>query len=114
MCKKSGETIDHLLLLYDFARALWNSVFCLCELEWVMLRRVVDLFASWRGQFGSFRSAAVWKMIPPWLMWCIWRERNARSFEDWKSTVVEPYGFFFKTLYQQTAAYDCIIISNFS
>jgi hypothetical protein len=36
ICKKSGETIDHLLLHCEVARALWNSVFGLCGLEWVM------------------------------------------------------------------------------
>jgi hypothetical protein len=31
---------------------------------WVMLRRVVDLFACWRGLRGSPQCAVVWKMIP--------------------------------------------------
>jgi hypothetical protein len=54
MCKKSGEMVDHLLLHCEVARALWNSVFGLCGLEWVMPQHVVDLYASWRGQFCNF------------------------------------------------------------
>jgi hypothetical protein len=49
MCKKSGETIDHLLFHYEVASTLWDYIFSLFGLEWVMPSRVVDLFACWRG-----------------------------------------------------------------
>jgi hypothetical protein len=55
---------------------------------------VRDLFTCWREQFGSPQSEAVWKMIPLCLMWCIWRERNDRSFEDSERTVAELKAFF--------------------
>lgn len=44
MCKKSVKTIDHLLLHYEVAKAVWNFVFGLCGLEWVMPRWVVNLY----------------------------------------------------------------------
>jgi hypothetical protein len=28
------------------------------------------------------RSDAVWKMVPTYLFWCLWRERNDRNFKD--------------------------------
>jgi len=68
MCKTSGETIDHILLYCEVARALWNIAFGLCGLEWIMHCREVDLYACWRVQFGSFQSTAMWKMISPCLM----------------------------------------------
>jgi hypothetical protein len=43
--------------------------------------RVVDLFACWLTT-GSSRSVAVWKMVPLCVLWCLWRERNDRCFED--------------------------------
>jgi hypothetical protein len=70
MCKKIEEIVNHLLLHNEVARALWNFAFRLCGLEWVMSQWVADFYAR-RGHFGSFQSAAVWKMIPPCLMWCI-------------------------------------------
>ena len=33
-------------------------------------------------------------MIPPCLMWCIWKEINIWSFEDWERTVAELKAFF--------------------
>jgi hypothetical protein len=32
-------------------------------------------------------------------LWCLWKERNDRSFEDRERTVVELKSFFFKTRY---------------
>jgi hypothetical protein len=37
---------------------------------------------SWRGQKGNKTLIPIWRMAPLCLMWCVWRERNARCFED--------------------------------
>jgi hypothetical protein len=36
MCKKKGESIDHLLLHCDIACELWSFMFSLFGVEWVM------------------------------------------------------------------------------
>jgi hypothetical protein len=81
MYKMNGESVDHLLLHCEVARALWNAIFSRFSLSWVMPLRVVDLFACW-WTGGRSQSAAVWKMVPCCLLWCLWRERNDRQFED--------------------------------
>lgn len=53
MCRKSGKSIDHLLLYYEVATDLWVPVYCLFGIEWVMSLWVAELYASWRGQVGS-------------------------------------------------------------
>jgi hypothetical protein len=55
MCKKSEESIDHLLLYCEVARELWNSLFQLFGVVWVMPQRVRDLLVSWRGQLGQHK-----------------------------------------------------------
>ncbi len=40
-----------------------------------------------------------WRLIPHCVIWCLWRERNARHFEDHKRTILELKLFFFQTLY---------------
>jgi hypothetical protein len=52
MCKKSGESADHLLLHCEVAGALWNYIFKLFGLEWVILRQILDLLTNWGGLFG--------------------------------------------------------------
>jgi hypothetical protein len=55
MCKKNGESVDHILLHCEIAGALWNNIFNSVGLSWVMPRRVVDLFACWRSLWGRFQ-----------------------------------------------------------
>jgi hypothetical protein len=66
---------------------------------------MVDLFACYKGQFGSIQNVVVWKMVLSFVMWCLWRERNDRCFEDCERTMVELKAFFFKTLYRWAAAF---------
>jgi hypothetical protein len=42
--------------------------------KWVMLRKVIELMANWRGQMGSRNILKVWRIAPLCLIWCIWRE----------------------------------------
>jgi hypothetical protein len=46
MCKKNGESIDHLLLRCEVARDLWALVFHFFGIEWVMSQQVVELLAK--------------------------------------------------------------------
>jgi hypothetical protein len=78
MCKADGESVDHLLLHCPYAKELWDMIFGLFGLQWVMPKRVMDLFSCWYGSVG--RHSVIWKAIPHCIMWCLWRERNARIF----------------------------------
>jgi hypothetical protein len=94
MCKKTGESVDHLLLHCDVASVLWSSLFSRFGMSWVMPRRVIDLLACWWSS-GRPRNTAVWKMAPICLFWCLWREKNNRSFEDLESTLEEILSSFY-------------------
>lgn len=52
MCKRCMESVDRLLLHCPIAYELWSMVFGLFGINWVMLERVIELFASWLGQFS--------------------------------------------------------------
>jgi hypothetical protein len=82
LCKEDGESIDYLYLHCNVANELWQLVFSMFGIWWVMLYHVVDLLAYWTGHTHKTSSAAIWGMIPHCIMWVIWRERNGRSFED--------------------------------
>jgi hypothetical protein len=58
-----------------------------------MPNRVADLFACW-WTGGRSRSAMVWKMLPVWLLWSLWRERNVRCFEDLERSLEELNSMF--------------------
>lgn len=111
MCMKSGKSVDHLLLHCEMANALWNAIFNLERLAWVMPNRVIDLFVYWKGKFDRLENAAMWKMVSSYLMWCLWRKRNYQNFEDRKQTVDELTDFFLKSLYHWASALDLNICS---
>jgi hypothetical protein len=84
-------------------------------MSWVMPRRVVDLFACW-WKAGRSRSAAVWKMVPICVLWCVWKERNFRCFEDLENSMENFVASFFYTLYLWMEAFlspVCISFSDF-
>jgi hypothetical protein len=60
LCKKSGESIDHLLLHCDIARDLWSYVLILFGVQWVMPRMVLELLNSWGAAIGCGRVKEAW------------------------------------------------------
>jgi hypothetical protein len=62
------------------------------------------VLANSRGQVGSQNIVEFWKMAPLYLIWCIWREQNARSFEESEISVVELKFVMLKALYPWMAA----------
>ena len=47
MQKVWGELVDHLFLHYSIEYELWNLVFCLFGIHWVMPHKAIELFKSW-------------------------------------------------------------------
>jgi hypothetical protein len=94
LCKRNGESVDCLLLHCNAASSLWNTLFTLFGMSWVMPRRVIDLFTClWN--FGRPKSAAIWKIVPICIFWCVWKEINLRCFEDLESSMEDILASFF-------------------
>ena len=104
MCKEDKESIDHMFLHCKVARESWDTVLNLFGMNWVMPRRVVDLLTCWQGKLGQHRHIEIWKAVPHCLMWCLWKERNARIFEDGERNVLELKLLFFRTLFDWMTA----------
>jgi hypothetical protein len=100
MCKTNGESVNHLLLHCPIAQDLWNLVFILFGISWVMPRGVEDLFACWSGKRENSESGAIWKAVPHCLMWCLWRERNSRTFSGEEQSVPMLKFSFLNTLFE--------------
>jgi hypothetical protein len=77
-----------------------------------MPRHVVDLYACWRIA-GNTRSALMWKMVPSYLLGCLWREMNNICFEDHDRILEEIESLFFNTLYFGTANYVSLLVISY-
>uniref|UniRef100_A0A7N2M2F3 Hexosyltransferase n=1 Tax=Quercus lobata TaxID=97700 RepID=A0A7N2M2F3_QUELO len=88
-------TTEHSLLAIESARSWIRS----CILKWVMPKNVVSLLSAWWNWLGSHTSN-VWNMVPACLMWLIWKERNARTFEDIERPVDCVKSLLLRTLFE--------------
>ncbi|XP_042976492.1 uncharacterized protein LOC122307595 isoform X2 [Carya illinoinensis] len=104
LCKKSRESIDHLLLHCEVAGELWAGILSRTGLNWVMPRSVEELLARWNRPRNSAQLAAVWRMMPLCLMSRLWSERNESCFNDKERGVGEIWNFFVFSLFQWFSA----------
>lgn len=49
------------------------------------------------------RNVAVRKMVPTYIFWCLWKEKNDRTFEDKERSLEDILSLFYSTLYSWTA-----------
>ena len=64
MCKRNGESVNHLLIHCPLAFDLWSMVFTLVGIHWVMPKTMVELLACWQGKFGRHWNATIWMAVP--------------------------------------------------
>ena len=64
MCKVTGESVDHLLLHCPYAKELWDMVFVLFGIHWVMPRSVTAMFDCWQGSLGRHQNIMLWRIVP--------------------------------------------------
>jgi hypothetical protein len=66
---------------------------------WVMLGSLKECLGSWRGQRGNRTVLQIWRMTPLCVMWCLWREKNAWSFENREYGIIELKERVLQTLF---------------
>jgi hypothetical protein len=90
------------------ATELCSTILQLFGVVWVMPRSVKDMFGSWRRQKGNRTSILIWRMAQLCLMWCVWRERNARSFEDCETGLSNLNKLVIQTLFMWRVKLQCM------
>jgi hypothetical protein len=101
MCKRAGESVNHLMIHCEYAQELWSMIFCLFGVSWAMPPTTYDLLHCWRRKGPAY---VVWNAIPSCLMWLLWRERNQKAFEDAERHSADLKLLIIRTLMEWTAA----------
>ena len=52
----------------------------LVGVKWVFPETVKEVLLSWRGPFVGKKRKKIWKSIPLYIFWTIWKERNRLAF----------------------------------
>ena len=82
MCLEKEETIDHLLLHCTKTRVLWDLLFNLFGLSWMLPSSVRETLLSWHGSFVGKKRKKVWRAAPLYIFWMVWKARNRLAFKD--------------------------------
>ncbi|RVW54428.1 Transposon TX1 uncharacterized 149 kDa protein [Vitis vinifera] len=83
LCMKHGESADHIFLYCSLTIGLWHRLFQLAKMNWVPPRSILDMmYIKFNGFGSSKRGIALWQAANIALIQIVWRERNARIFED--------------------------------
>ena len=71
MCKAEEKTSDHILLHCLKAHILWQLIFALFDIQWVMHSSMRGILFSWGDSFVGKKRKKAWKVVPLCLFWSI-------------------------------------------
>ena len=71
LCKRELESIDHILFHCDKARILWQLVFTIFGILWVLFESIKETLLGWHDSFVYRRRIAAWRAAPPYIFWMI-------------------------------------------
>ncbi|KAJ9693798.1 hypothetical protein PVL29_009659 [Vitis rotundifolia] len=80
LCGCEEENVNHILLHCIVTRVLWDIIFGLIDIKWVLPETVKETLISWRGSFVGKKRKKIWKAIPLCIFWTVWKERNRLAF----------------------------------
>ena len=82
LCGMEEESIDHILIQCSKARGLWELLFALFGVTWVLPSSVRDTLSGWSGFKLGKKRRKVWNAAPLCIFWAVWKERNRIAFDN--------------------------------
>ena len=82
LCCTAEKIIDHLLIHCIKAKVLWDLLFTLFSVSWVLHSSVKEVLLGRHGSFVGKKRRKVWRAAPLCLFWTVWKERNRIAFEN--------------------------------
>jgi ribonuclease HI len=75
--------MNHLLNSCSYTTQLWDQAAIIMRKSDRQRESVIDTIAEWRDQaFHSPLLNRIWKLLPSFILWKIWKERNIRVFRN--------------------------------
>ena len=82
LCCVEEETINHILVHCFKTKILWDLVFSLFGVNWVLPFTMRDTLLSWYVSFKDKKHRKVSRVVPLCLFWTVWKERNKIVFNN--------------------------------
>ena len=80
LCGMDEENVNHLLIHCTVASVLWGIVLGLFGAQWVFPETVKEAIVSWKGSFVGKKREKIWRSIPLFIFWTVWKKRNRLTF----------------------------------
>eukprot|EP00253_Pinus_taeda_P028466 PITA_28466 len=81
MCLQEEETMNHLFNSCEWASQLWLWMEAILEDTDRNRHSIQETITNWRKHISRMNSvSSIWKCIPGFVTWTIWKERNRRVF----------------------------------
>ena len=74
--------MDHLLLHCSKTRVLWELLFSLFGVNWIILGSVRDMLLGCKGTFVGKKRKKVWQVARSCLFWTVCKARNRIVFKE--------------------------------
>ena len=116
MCLEKEETIDRLLLHCSKTRVLWDLLFTLFGVSWVLPSSVRETLLSWHGSFVGKKCKKVWRAASLYIFWTVWKTGNRLAFKDDVLSIQRLKYSFFLSIWSKAKLFivDCpLTIVNF-
>ena len=82
VCCAEEELLNYILIHCLKARVLWELVFAMFGVMWVLPLSARDTLLGWHGSFVGKKRRKAWMTTPLCLFWSDWKERNMITFEN--------------------------------
>jgi hypothetical protein len=83
LCGEAEETLNHLLNTCPYTAQVWDQVAIIMRTSNQLRDSVIETLLNWRDQdFSSPYLNRVWQLLPGFVLWQIWKERNKRIFRN--------------------------------
>ena len=86
-------------------RVLWELLFALFGVTWVLRCSVRETLLGWYGSFVARKSKKAWKLAPLCLFWAVWKEKNRITFDNEEFSVHRLKYYFVCSFWSWTKLY---------
>ena len=83
LCLSKAETVDYLLHCAK-TWVLWNLLFSLFGVSWILSCSVEETLLRWHGSFAGKVRKKAWQVAPLCIFWAVWKEKNLLAFDNEK------------------------------
>jgi hypothetical protein len=83
LCKVEEETLNHLLNTCHYTAQIWDQVAIVMRTSDRLRDSIIETISNWRDQaFSSPLLNWIWQLLPGFVLWQVWKERNNRIFRN--------------------------------